>query len=365
VQDDLFGGPPQPELKKAKASAKAKAESADHNPVQACEPAESIRSLAQQLPLNLRLGTSSWHFPGWRGLVWADDYPEAVLSKHGLHAYGQHPLLRTVSLDRSFYRPLTAGQYAAYAEQVARAHTDNGGFRFIVKAPASVCDATIRDENGRASQPNPRFLNPEFAWKEALEPAARGLGECLGALVFQISPTPRIFEESPSIPLDLLHSLLSFLNDRENEWRPLAPHAFIAVEVRDAWWVQADHSGPAFARILKSHGAAYCLGVHAKMPSIEGQLPMLRALWPSPLVARWNLHSKHGKFGYQAAKDAYEPFDRLVDPDEETRAVLARVMAATAKAGKPVLVSINNKAEGSAPLSVLALAQAVVEATKA
>jgi uncharacterized protein YecE (DUF72 family) len=35
-----------------------------------------------------------------------------VLAKNGLSAYAQHPLLRCVGIDRSFYRPLTEGQYA-------------------------------------------------------------------------------------------------------------------------------------------------------------------------------------------------------------------------------------------------------------
>ena len=56
---------------------------------------------------------------------------------------------------------------------------------------------------------------------------------------------------------------------------------------------------------------------------LDRQLPMLRALWPGPLVCRWNLHRKHGAYGYEEAKGLYEPFDRLVDPDPESRAELA------------------------------------------
>ena len=74
-------------------------------------------------------------------------------------------------------------------------------------------------------------------------------------------------------------------------------------------------------RLLKRTGATYCVGLHAKMPPIEAQLPMLRALWPGPLVCRWNLHRKHGAYGYEEAKSLYEPFDRLVDPGR-TRDVL-------------------------------------------
>jgi hypothetical protein len=38
----------------------------------------------------LRLGTSSWTYPGWAGLMWDGAYPETLLSKKGLRAYGQH-----------------------------------------------------------------------------------------------------------------------------------------------------------------------------------------------------------------------------------------------------------------------------------
>jgi uncharacterized protein YecE (DUF72 family) len=135
----------------------------------------------------------------------------------------------------------------------------------------------------------------------------------------------------------------------------VVPGAVVAVEVRNRSLLT-----PAFVDILKLHGATYCLGLHAKMPPIHEQLPVLRALWPGPLVCRWNLHGRHGAFGYEEAKSLYEPFDKLVDPDPETRAALARVIAGTTGAGHLAYVTINNKAEGSAPLSVRALAEAVV-----
>ena len=62
---------------------------------------------APVLPTDIRLGTSSWFFPGWRGLVYDGVHPQVALSKQGLAAYAQIPLLRTVSLDRTFYAPIT------------------------------------------------------------------------------------------------------------------------------------------------------------------------------------------------------------------------------------------------------------------
>ena len=85
------------------------------------------------------------------------------------------------------------------------------------------------------------------------------------------------------------------------------------------------------------------------MPEVERQEAALKALdgdTPGPLVVRWNLHRG---FLYQAAKQRYEPFDRLVDEDRESRRILAR-MAGRGLQGRPkVWITANNKAEGSAP----------------
>ena len=297
------------------------------------------------MPVQLHLGTSSWFFPGWKGLIWDEhDYSESTLSKKGLAAYARHPLMRTVSLDRAFYRPLSASQYAALAAQVP------GHFRFVVKAPSLVSDALVRAEDGRGQQINPGFLDAELAKNEFILPALEGLGRNLGALVFQLSPLPPALRARPHEVVARIGAMLQQL-PRVAE---LCPGAVIAVEVRDACLLI-----PEFATVLKAAGATYCLGLHAKMPPIEDQLPLLRALWPGPLVCRWSLNRKHGAYGYEDAKGLYDPFDRIVDADPHTHRRLARVIAGTTGAGHPAYVTINNKAEGSAPLSVLALAEAI------
>jgi uncharacterized protein YecE (DUF72 family) len=284
----------------------------------------------------LHLGTSSWHFPGWQGLVWAHGHREAELSRHGLRAYAAHPLLRTVSLDRGFYRPLALEEARALAAQVPAA------FRFVAKAPASLCDASIRAAgSGAATQANPSFLDPWHA-VACLQPLLSGLGGRLGALVFQLSPLPRTLLADPA---ELRRRLGAV-------WSALQPHlpagALMALELRDAALLT-----PALAATLRGHGVRACLGLHDRMPPIDEQLPMQRAMWPGDLVCRWNLQRGHR---YEEARDAWAPFDRLQAPDVPTRTTLARVAAAVLDAGHRVFITINNKAEGSAPLSVVELA---------
>jgi uncharacterized protein YecE (DUF72 family) len=302
---------------------------------------DAIAALARALPPLLRLGTSSWYFPGWRGLVWGGDYAQAVLSRRGLSAYHRHPLLRTVSVDASFYRPLPASKYAEYAAQV------DADFRFLVKAPALVCDALLRERDGARSArpaPNPGFLDAALARSTFIEPAMQGLGAKAGVLVFELSPLPRrLLQDMPA----LLARLGAFM-------RALPPAAGVlhALEVRNPELLT-----PPLTRLLKDCGWQLCLALHALMPPIAEQLPVLRALWPAPLVCRWTLQRG---LKYEQARSLWEPFDRLAAPDPDTRDTLARVIAATVFAGHPAFVTVNNKAEGSAPLSVIALAQAVL-----
>lgn len=334
MQNALFPEPDEPP------PAPASKRAAAAGPVAAAVADPALRALAAALPAELRLGTSSWAYAGWQGLVWDREYAEAALARQGLHAYAQHPLFRTVSLDRSFYRPLTPDEFARYALQVPE------DFRFVVKAPGRVTDPMTRDGSGHGLRPNPDFLDADAALRAALGPAAQGLGPRLGVLVFQISPLPRPWLARVPALIERLHGLL----------RGIAPSsgAILAVEVRDPQWLTPD-----FVAALRDARATYCMALHAKMPAIADQLPLLRALWPGPFVCRWNLNPVHGAFGYEEARRRYAPFDRLVDPDPQTRATLARVIAGTVGAGQPAYVTISNKAEGSSPLSVVALAQAV------
>lgn len=315
-------------------------------PVRAAEPAPAVEALAARLRERfgdrLALGTSSWHFPGWAGLVWDRPAPAAVLSRTGLAVYARHPLLRTVSLDRAFYRPLPAAEYAALAAQVPE------GFRFVVKAPALVTDASVRDTVGRECGPNPGFLDPRAAVEACAAPALAGLGATLGALVFQLSPLPAVWRERPEALLPRLEAMLAAVR------AALPPAVLVALEVRDASWLT-----PATANLLRTLGVRYTLGLHDRLPPIDEQLPMLRATWPGDLVCRWNLQRGQR---YAQARDAWAPFDRLQAPDPATRDTLARVTAATLAAGHRVFVTINNKAEGCAPRSVLALADAIERA---
>ncbi|KWF82464.1 hypothetical protein WL93_22525 [Burkholderia diffusa] len=303
-----------------------------------------VADAAAALPPNVRLGTSSWYFPGWDGIVYDGDFARAKLSREGLEAYGAHPLLKSVSLDRSFYGPLSVADYLRYAQQVP------DDFRFVVKAPASVTDAVVRGRRGEPAGPNPTFLDAQLATREFVQPCLEGLGRKAGVLVFQFSPMPDQLLAEPAALIDRLSAFFAALPTLP----PDADGTRYAIEIRDASLLT-----PRFIRALAALGVRYCVGLHARMPDPLRQAAALALLdgdAPGPLIVRWSLH---GGFKYEQAKAKYEPFDKLVDEDPATRSALAELAARYALAGQPVIITINNKAEGSAPLSCLALAREI------
>jgi uncharacterized protein YecE (DUF72 family) len=293
----------------------------------------------------LRLGTSSWSFPGWQGLVYeaaAVPFAESRLSREGLPAYAAHPLLGAVGIDRGFYAPLAEEAYAQYASQVPQ------GFRFLVKAPGLVTDAVRRDATGRGRETNPDWLDAGLATACFVAPAVRGLGERLGTLLFQFSPLPAaLLADTPAWTASLQRFLRALP-------RALPPGAAYAVELRDPALLT-----PRLMDVLRDEGVGYCVGLHDRMPPVDRQLRALDRLERDargPLTVRWTLHAG---IGYEAARERYAPFRELLDPDPRSRDALAARAAQTLLAGQPVTVIANNKAEGSAPLTLAALAAAI------
>lgn len=321
--------------------------------VLAATPPSEVLDDAGALPPQVRLGTSSWSFPGWEGIVYGEAYSDSKLARDGLNAYGAHPLLRTVSIDRSYYAPLSVADYLRYAQQVP------DDFRFIVKAPASVTDATLRAGRGEPVADNPCFLDARLATDEFVTPCLEGLGAKAGSLVFQFPPLPERVLADPAAFVERLGAFFDALPPLPFRAQTVAePGPCYALEIRDACLLT-----PRLIRMLRERGVRYCVGLHARMPDPLRQraaLALLDGDAPSgPLIVRWSLH---GGFKYEQAKAKYEPFNRLVDEDPATRSALAELAARYAIAGQPVLIVTNNKAEGSAPLTCAALAREIVQA---
>lgn len=310
---------------------------------------EEQRALADRLPRDVRLGTSSWSFPGWKGIVYRDEHGEAILARRGLAAYAAHPLLATVGLDRTFYAPVAADVMAAYAAAVP------ARFRFLVKAHEALTMPRYPQHaryGAQRGQHNPLLFDVAWARDQVVAPFVEGLGPKGGVLLFQLAPQPaELFAGGPtapggkSAPRRFAERLYRFLRD-------LPPGPRYAVEVRTPELLTPD-----LAACLRAAGAVPCLAAMGGLPPLEEQSRIVRPDG-GELVVRWLLAPHRS---YDDAKGAYEPFNTLAEPDREVRGAVTRLVADSVARAHGVTVIINNKAEGSSPLSVVALARMIVD----
>lgn len=332
-QLDLFGAPPPAAPRPARGAAAVPVAPAEHPP--------ELAALAQVMPPLLRLGTSSWAYPGWSELVYDRPHPLPRLSREGLPAYAAHPLLRAVGIDRSYYAPLKEEEFAAYAAQVP------ADFRFLVKAH-DACTIAVYPQHARygamRGQPNPRFLDPVYAREQVVGPTLAGLGERAGPLLFQFSPTDVDHFGGPRWFAERLQRFLAGL--------PRGP--LYAVEIRNRELLTG-----AYADALASCGVSHCINVYPGMPAPTLQFERTRQEHAPAIVCRWMLHPL---MKWDQAELAYAPFDRIVDPDEDRRRELARIILRAETLGLPHHCIVNNNAEGCAPRTIAELARHVAVA---
>ncbi len=297
-------------------------------------------ALGRALPGGIRLGTSSWSFPGWAGIVYAERHSDSDLARHGLAAYVAHPLFGTVGIDRTFYAPMSEAEFRSYAKQ---ARAVSPAFRFLVKAPMLFTGPRLRSDAGQWRD-NDAFLNAALAAVQFVLPATQGLAETCGPLVFQFPPLGPRFTRSPQRFADALAEFLLQLPK-------LSGGACYAVEVRDPELLTDD-----YLAALCAGSATHCVAIHARMPTAEAQGRFWREAGSRPLVIRWSLHSG---FKYEEAKERYAPFNALIDEDPEGRAQVAALALEATRARQETFIIANNKAEGSAPLTIRKLAELI------
>jgi uncharacterized protein YecE (DUF72 family) len=296
---------------------------------------EQARELAAKLPPGVRMGTSSWSFPGWRGLVYSGTRSQASLAREGLREYAQHPLLTTVGVDRSYYAPMAIGDLKEYAAQLP------AGFGCCFKAPAAVTALALGAPGQQVA--NPDFLSVDRLVADLLAPCAAAFREHTGPIILEFPPFPRHQRLAP----DDFHARL-------DRFLVALPADFeYAVELRDTRLLT-----PRYRDILARRGIAHTYNYWSAMPAPVAQAALVPPEDVAFAIVRLLL--KPGTW-YEDQRERFKPFDRIVEPDEGMRADVVSVTLRALSRGRRVYILVNNKAEGSSPLTVMALARRLGE----
>ena len=291
--------------------------------------------LRARIPPLVRFGTSTWNYPGWRGLVYHRDYGPKGAAARMLEEYAAFPLFGTVGVDSSYYGPPTEAVLQSYAE-----HTPPG-FPFVSKvwSQLTVHTFTKAQDPARAGKVNPDFLNADLFGEEIYQLYQRHFADHTGPFIFEFQTMAKssgIDAEGFATRLDEFFSALP----REGQF---------AVEIRNEEFLT-----PMYFAVLREHGVAHVFSSWTRMPPLGHQLDLPGSITGSFIVARALLRPGRS---YNEAVDAFAPYDRIREPNPKLRRDLVRLVEAAVKTRIPAYLLVNNRAEGSAPLTIAAVAE--------
>lgn len=298
---------------------------------------------ASRLPKTIHLGTSTWAFPGWKGLVYKRAYKsQRDFTANSLGEYATIPWFSTVCIDSLFYTPPRPEVLAQYAALVP------SHFRWISKVWERITIAHYPKHaryGALAGQANPDFLNVSL-FKDAVlsaysDPEVR---ERTGPFVFQFAP----FSARTMAYGEFTHRLAEFLRALPNEFR-------YAVEVRNH-----EILSPEYFSALNETGVTHCFNHWNSMIPLHQQ--MKRAAEAGGLTADFYLARLLTPLGtnYESAEKIFEPYDRVQAPNVMMRGDIVRLARRALSTGKEAFITANNKAEGNSPLTMVTLGKLIV-----
>ncbi len=299
-----------------------------------------MTELATQVPDLVRFGTSSWTYPGWTGLIYEKAYPATGAGARMLGEYARWPLFRTVGIDSTFYAPASAKTLASYAAVLP------DGFRCVSKVWDRITAHTHANPRDRThyGELNSDWLNADLFVNEVLGPMQEHFPAHLGPLVFEFQTISR------GANLDAA----GFADRLDRFFAQLPVGAPYAVELRNA-----EYLCPEYFAVLRTHGVAHLFNSWTRMPTIGKQLALDDVITANFVVARALL--RPGRT-YAKAVESFAPYDHVQDENPELRGDLADLARAALELRVPAYLIVNNRAEGSAPLTITGVARQLVGA---
>lgn len=309
------------------------------SPPQAARLRPKLRALAAR---GVFLGTSSWKYEGWLGSIYSPDryqtrgkFSKKKFDTECLAEYAE--TFPTVCGDFAFYQFPRADYWRELFEGTPPSLT------FGLKVPETITVARWPSHaryGPKAGQDNPSFLDSALfrsQFTRLLEPYA----DRVAVLILEFGTFAK------AIFADVNHFLY-----RLDDFLGALPHGFrYGVEIRNPEYLE-----PGYFACLSEHGAAHVLSAWTRMPALASQLDRPGVETADFFVVRALLSKGRT---YEKAVEAFEPFEKIREPDEPARDGLQRLAERAMETQKPAFVFVNNRLEGNAPSTIEAVADRI------
>ncbi len=273
---------------------------------------------------NIRIGTCSWKYPSWEGLVYSSREPANYLEEYAKK-------YSTVEVDQWFWSLSKSGAALPRRETVVEYNeTTPDDFLFTVKCPNAI---TLTHQYARKGEPlieNTRFLNVEFFHRfiESLD----ALIPKVGLFIFQFE---YLNKDKMGSKAPFLDKVATFIDALPADF----PYAF---EIRNPRWVDADWFG-----LLQSKKVAPVLLQGYWMDDVAKTIDAYGSLIGETFCIRLHGEDREGMEEKTGAD-----WSQIVRPKDEELGRIIPAVKMLADGGRKAFINTNNHYEGSAPQTI-------------
>ncbi len=283
----------------------------------------------------LHLGTCSWKYDSWQGLVYPEHKPFNYLLEYSRH----YP---TVEVDQWFWSLFDGDKAVLPKPSMVREYAESvpDGFLFGIKVPNSITlTHHYKKQKSDPLKANPHYLSVELMreFLSCLQPLAKNLGP----LIFQFE-----YLNKQKIPGGLPQFIDQFGEFAEQ--LPVGPH--YCLETRNPNFLTEQYFS-----FLQDLGLSAVFLQGYFLPSIFDIYWKYKRVLRDLVVVR--LHGPdRAKIEALTGKD----WSRLVAPKDDEIAALKEMLADLCSRGVEGFVFVNNHFEGSAPRTIARIEKALL-----
>ena len=294
--------------------------------------AARLKRLAEQ---SIFIGTSSWKYPGWIGEIYS------------AHRYSNNKRFEAECLtEYAEAFPIVCGDFAFYQfpspqfwEKLFALVPRQ--FLFAFKAPEEI--TRPRFPSHPRYGPKAGLLNLSFLDANAFK------AQFLDLLMPYADRVPLIIFEFGSIAKSVFASATEFVAALEPFLAELPGTFRYAVEIRNPEFLTES-----YLDLLRKFGVAHVFNSWTHMPPLVEQLKEPGVFTAGFTVTRALLTPGRT---YEVAVQTFEPYTSVKEPNHAVRDALRQVLVRAKLRAEPTYIFVNNRLEGFAPGTILAVTE--------
>lgn len=275
---------------------------------------------------HLNIGTCSWKYDSWRGLIYPEQGPVDYLREYSYY-------YNTVEIDQWFWSLFEGDKVVLPKPETVREYADSvpEDFIFSIKAPNSITLTHHYNKDKKAAlQPNPYFLSSDLLHRflDSLEP----LSGHIGPLIFQFEYLNKKKMAAKEAFFEQFHVFAEKL-----------PKGFsYCLEIRNP-----NYLGPEYFSFLSASNLHHVFLHGYYMPSIFAVYAEYKEQLRDLAVIRL-----HGPDREAIEKQSKNKWNQIIAPKDGDLARLKEMIAGLRNKKVKIFLYVNNHFEGSAPRTI-------------